>query len=118
MFVSVMSLASIAAFGLVVFGVMYAQQRLGVFCAVCRLCIWSQTCLARTRRMAISPIPVAEQAPASLSAYVPAPIRGVSPILPGHFSAKPPVEVEAAVFPCFSNATAPTVSVSNRFGLA
>jgi len=37
-------------------------------CAVCSLCIWSQTCLARTRRMATSPIPVAEQAPASLSA--------------------------------------------------
>jgi len=37
-------------------------------CAVCPVCIWSQTCLARTRRMAISPMPVALQAPAWLSA--------------------------------------------------
>ena len=152
-FVSVISLASMAALGFFVFVVMYAQQRFGVLCAapilpfvsmairpiddfmcsllftsvmafsvaccaVCWLCIWSHVCLARTRRMATSPMPVVEHAPAWLSAYVPAPISGESPILPGSFSEYPPVDVAAAVFACLSIATAPTVSVWNRLGLA
>jgi len=76
--------------------------------------IRSQTLFARTSLMATSPIPVAEQAPASLSAYVPHPINGESPIRPGNLSEKPPVDVAAAVFPSLSSATAPTVSVSNK----
>jgi len=43
-------------------------------------------------------------------------MSGESPILPGILSVNPPVEVAAAVLPFLSNATAPTVSVSNRFG--
>jgi len=65
--------------------------------AVCPVRIWSQTCLARTRRMATSPMPVAEHAPAWLSAYVPLPMIGESPILPGILSVNPPVDVAAAV---------------------
>jgi len=37
-------------------------------CAVWPVCIWSQVCLAKTRRMATSPMPVALQAPVWLSA--------------------------------------------------
>ncbi len=87
-------------------------------CADWPLCIWSQAYLARTRRMATSPMPVVEQAPAWLSAYVPLPISGVSPILPGSFSAKPPVDVAAAVLPSLSKATAPTVSIWKSSGCA
>ncbi len=43
-------------------------------------------------------------------------MSGESPILPGIFNVNPPVEVAAAVLPFPSSATAPTVSVSNRFG--
>lgn len=95
--------AVMLVFGFVVFGVMYAQQRLGVlwaapivpfvstamrpmlffmwrrwftsvmafsaaFCAVFPVAIWSQVYLARTKRMATSPMPVALQAPVWLSA--------------------------------------------------
>ena len=40
-------------------------------------------------------------------------VSGVSPILPGSFKGKPPVDVAAATFPASSSATAPTVSRLN-----
>ena len=42
-----------------------------------------------------SPLPVPETAQVVSDAYVPAPITGVSPILPGGFAVIPPVEVAA-----------------------
>lgn len=41
----------------------------------------------------------------TLSAYVPEPNNGVSPILPGNFPVIPPVEVAAATFPSLLNRT-------------
>ncbi len=49
---------------------------------------------------------------------MPLPISGVSPILPGSFSANPPVDVAAAVLPSLSKATAPTVSIWKSSGCA
>ena len=45
-----------------------------------------------------SPWPVNDMAAAALSAYVPAPMMGESPTLPGIFPVMPPVDVPAARF--------------------
>ena len=60
--------------------------------------------------MNASPTPVHE-IPTRSSAQVPAPIIGVSPILPSGFPVIPPVEVAAAILPSLSKATAPTVPI-------
>src|ERR1051325_7871132 len=59
--------------------------------------------------MKYSPAPVAETAHDSLSAYVPAPMIGVSPMRPYILFVVPPVDVAAARLPLWSSATAPTV---------
>jgi len=58
-----------------------------------------QTVFASNSKSAISPTPVTEQAPDKLSAYVPQPMLGESPILPGNFNGKPPVDVAVATLP-------------------
>src|SRR5437763_1729026 len=64
---------------------------------------------ATVQRMKYSPVPVQETATESLSAYVPAPMIGESPMRPHRLFCVPPVEVPAARLPCWSSATAPTV---------
>ena len=51
-----------------------------------------------------------------VSAQVPAPISGVSPMRPGILLSRPPVEVAAASRPCVSFATAPTVPCASSPG--
>ena len=60
--------------------------------------------------MNASPTPVHDTATLS-SAQVPAPMIGVSPILPSGFPVIPPVLVAAASTPLESMATAPTVPI-------
>ena len=59
-------------------------------------------------RMIASPCPVADAAP-NACAKVPAPISAESPTRPKSLPGTPPVEVAAAIAPCTSTATAPTV---------
>lgn len=68
----------------------------------------SQIVFATATRMMLSPHPVIDTAPASLSAYTPQPIIGVSPTRPGSMRSIP-VEAPAATVPARSSATAPTV---------
>ena len=56
-----------------------------------------------------SPAPVHDTAPGEFSAYIPDPMTGVSPTLPGSIAGIPPVDAPAAISPCVSRATAPTV---------
>jgi hypothetical protein len=63
-------------------------------------------------RMMASPSPVQETPPTELSAYVPHPIRALSPTRPGALPAVPPVDVAAAMVPPRSRAMAPTVPPS------
>src|SRR6266508_3307370 len=59
--------------------------------------------------MMASPSPVHDTPPIELSAYVPQPIRALSPTRPESFPMVPPVDVAAAMVPLRSRATAPTV---------
>src|SRR5208283_4386698 len=68
------------------------------------------TVFASTTLMIASPHPVHDAPPTELSAYVPHPMRGESPTLPGYLFGVPPVEVPDAITPLRSTATAPTVS--------
>ena len=64
---------------------------------------------AATARIKYSPSPVAETAQVALSANVPAPMFGESPMRPGSLPVTPPVDVPAARLPWLSSATQPTV---------
>ena len=63
---------------------------------------------AQRGQMIASPCPVADAAP-NACAKVPAPINAESPTRPKSLPGTPPVEVAAAIAPCTSTATAPTV---------
>ena len=69
----------------------------------------AQISCATTARMKYSPLPVADTAQVALSAYVPAPMIGESPMRPQRLLVMPPVDVAAARLPFLSRATAPTV---------
>ena len=55
--------------------------------------------MATPNRMNSSPTPVHDTAHVALSAYVPAPMIGTSPIRPNLLPVSPPLDVPAARFP-------------------